>query len=75
MYRLNCHLPEVYKERLNEYSKRNNITITAMVQVALDQYFQVEDVKTAFIEKMKDDPTVLQQMFGAMKIGQPEARP
>ena len=67
MYRLNCHLPDVYKERLDAFAKRNSMTITAMVQAALDQYFQVEDVKAAFIEKMKDDPAIIQQMFGSIK--------
>lgn len=67
MYRLNCHLPDSYKERLDVYAKRNSMTITALIQTALEHYFQVEDVKAAFIEKMKDDPSVIQQMFGSLK--------
>ena len=73
MYRLNCQLPDDYREKLELYTKRNSTTITALVMQALDHYFQVDDIKAAFIQRMKDDPTVIAQMaamFGAVQPGQ-----
>lgn len=68
VYRLNCVLDASFGERLMAHCEKTKLSRTAIVSMALDQYFNQAELLDRLVTEVSSDPVKLAEVCKAFGI-------
>ncbi|MBQ8807526.1 MAG: hypothetical protein IJZ68_14005 [Bacteroidaceae bacterium] len=67
IYRLNCHLPKEFGDKIAQLADRTGQSKVAIVTQALNNYFDTLEVQAAIIDRLKTDPSYVAKLTKLME--------
>ncbi len=66
VYRLNCNLPEEIGNKIAEVAEKKGMTKVGVITLALNQFFETFEVQEKYLEEVKKNPALLNNLMLAL---------